>query len=600
MSAAAKALEEGRARLGAACDELGEVAVALEQDVAPFEEAREAVAAVGVRVVVVGEVNRGKSTFLNALLGRRLFPSRVVVCTAVVTELQDGDLGARAHYRDGSVEDLELDPGDLVGPLRQVVSKKNAHANELERVQLWCPNQFARNGVVLVDTPGVNDPVEWREELTRTAVSRADAAIFLLDPQTPLRQSERVFIQEAVHHRVEDRVLFVVSKKDQVNDEELREALNRIEHCLEPIISKPRVLAVASKPALESRLEGSASVLASTGFPEFEAELERFLVDERIELQVTARKRALRGLADLLVTDIELRRRALRQERGDLERRLHRAQATLHRQRSLLAAELEEQRHRGSRMPDEVSRRLADAWREAERQHLVSDGAVVGTLAALRESHDAAREEIRERVGLARRAAERGLDGRFHELRKGLEAEATTQLALVSEALAVVRTDLAPPASTLLSGFSTGALQFAGEAIQIQGRAELPEILVRHAVGLGAALLGIASGALGLLAGMASEFAGWDPSPGVRRALRLASRAGLTQLQSDVEGRARQMVRRHQQQLERTTERQLAAAASALRGVERSVSMDERQVEEAQRRLEALADRVRTTLESLA
>ena len=33
-------------------------------------------------VAVVGQVNRGKSTFLNALMGTKLFPSRASVCTA--------------------------------------------------------------------------------------------------------------------------------------------------------------------------------------------------------------------------------------------------------------------------------------------------------------------------------------------------------------------------------------------------------------------------------------------------------------------------------------------------------------------------------------
>ena len=42
-------------------------------------------------VAVVGEINRGKSTFLNALLGEEVFPSRTMVCTAGVTVLDHGE-----------------------------------------------------------------------------------------------------------------------------------------------------------------------------------------------------------------------------------------------------------------------------------------------------------------------------------------------------------------------------------------------------------------------------------------------------------------------------------------------------------------------------
>ena len=60
-------------------------------------------------VSVVGEVNRGKSTFLNALLGNKVFPSRATVCTAGVTILDNGiKPEAQIIYKNGKVETVEL------------------------------------------------------------------------------------------------------------------------------------------------------------------------------------------------------------------------------------------------------------------------------------------------------------------------------------------------------------------------------------------------------------------------------------------------------------------------------------------------------------
>ena len=52
-------------------------------------------------LVVVGEFSRGKSTFINAMLGRRILPSRKKATTAIISKIVYGDTPKfYLHYKD--------------------------------------------------------------------------------------------------------------------------------------------------------------------------------------------------------------------------------------------------------------------------------------------------------------------------------------------------------------------------------------------------------------------------------------------------------------------------------------------------------------------
>src|SRR6266704_1804019 len=69
-----------------------------------------------LRVLVAGEAKRGKSTLINALLGRPVLPSGVTPLTAVATTVRYGeDPHAEARFGDGHEDKYPLAAlGDLV------------------------------------------------------------------------------------------------------------------------------------------------------------------------------------------------------------------------------------------------------------------------------------------------------------------------------------------------------------------------------------------------------------------------------------------------------------------------------------------------------
>ena len=282
-------------------------------------------------IAVVGEVNRGKSTFLNALLGTTLFPSRASVCTAGVTVLDCGESpNARIIYNNGKTTSFELDIENPSKTLVDVISRTNDKVRDIKQVRINYPNQFTGNGLVLVDTPGVNDPDTWREDITYEYLSGADAIIMLLDPMQPLSESEREFLEHKILGKSIANLIFVVNKIDDVSISDRSIALGRIENILNKYVPNPIIYSVASKPALKAKKAGDKQGLNITGFPEFEAGLLDFLSKGRGGLLLKSKiQKGLDHLSNDIQATIDKRIRALDSEKVEVQNNLEQAKQSL-------------------------------------------------------------------------------------------------------------------------------------------------------------------------------------------------------------------------------------------------------------------------------
>jgi hypothetical protein len=93
--------------LAAALDELSALAGA--DDRAVLAGLRGRLGEQRLRVLVAGEAKRGKSTLVNALLGRAVVPVGVTPLTALATTIRYGaDEGLTAVFRDGRTEAFPL------------------------------------------------------------------------------------------------------------------------------------------------------------------------------------------------------------------------------------------------------------------------------------------------------------------------------------------------------------------------------------------------------------------------------------------------------------------------------------------------------------
>lgn len=222
-------------------------------------------------VVVLGEFKRGKSTFINSLLGANLLPTDVLPETAVISAIAYNDTpGVEAVYQDGTTEKNTLDAAYLNR------FSANGPSNEYQNIKylkINYPADILKNHLILVDTPGVDDLNEQRCDVTYNFIPKANVILFLLDAKSPLKETEMEFIEEHILPMGLDNIIFLINKYDNVDDEEdedyLAKVKNRIQSAFSKehsnILKKLRIYPISAKWALKGIINHDKRFLDASG-----------------------------------------------------------------------------------------------------------------------------------------------------------------------------------------------------------------------------------------------------------------------------------------------------------------------------------------------
>lgn len=290
-----------------------------------------------VRLAIVGEFNAGKSTFINALMGQDVAPTGVLPTTATLHHLRYGpDPIARIAFEPGHAPPERIVPlADLRATLKRVADEP------VRRVELLLP-LASLTRVEVLDTPGFNAPDARHAEAARAAFDEADAVVWLLDAMQPLKQTERVVLEEAKRARIPIQVL--VNKADRLQDEDLAKVMAMVEDALREIgvASWAPPLALSARLALAGRL-GDAAALATSRWENVQRLLDEQIVGRSEELKERALRRRASRVVELLRASSGRAARAEEAEAAaaaDRARRLALAAATLDRDAEDVARKL--------------------------------------------------------------------------------------------------------------------------------------------------------------------------------------------------------------------------------------------------------------------
>lgn len=299
-------------------------------------------------LVVVGEFNHGKTTFVNALLGASILPTGVTPTTATIHHLRYGnDPSAKVVYAGGREDAIEFEK------VRTFVVGGES-TEQVQHIEVAYPAALLQERIVLVDTPGVNDLSLQRADITYSYIPQSDAVLFLLDAGQILKESERVFLQDKIIGQARDKIVFVITKWDLLNEGEQAEALKYAKEQLAKFVKgEPVVYPVSAQKALG----GDA---AASGMPELLEHLTRFLAEHRGRILLDNALGEGLAASNTLVKGVDAKRRAMAMDEKELARRISAIESDLAGQ----GATIEQRR---AKIREEVSSVRAWARRDLDR-----------------------------------------------------------------------------------------------------------------------------------------------------------------------------------------------------------------------------------------
>lgn len=237
------------------------------------------------RVVFVGGFSRGKSTLVNALLGRNVLPAKLTPTTAVITTIQYGEVPrATIHFKSnhGGTKTVPVEELHNYVVIPRGGRTEDAFGSRIdtviERVDIEYPLDLCHNGVQLVDSPGLEDN-DTRQRITLQFLNQSDAAVVVLSCQQLLTLEEERFIKAELLSRGFEHIFYVVNFADELSGpEDEEEIMWRAEQILGDL---QRVFILSGREGLRAKLVGDEAHPAYMAFSEFEQDLEKFLVNER-------------------------------------------------------------------------------------------------------------------------------------------------------------------------------------------------------------------------------------------------------------------------------------------------------------------------------
>jgi GTP-binding protein EngB required for normal cell division len=256
-----------------------------------------------LRVLVAGEAKRGKSTLVNALLGRPVLPAGVIPLTAVPITVREPGPGRpediEVVFADGRV--LRQSRGALADFGTERGNPGNRRRVAAITVSVAAP--VLAMGMEIVDTPGLGSVHGHNTEAALRALPTMDAAIVVLAADPPVSAAERDLISQV--SGLSSAMFVVLNKADYLDAAGLAEAAEFTALVAGQAAGRPvTVYPLSARNALD---EGR-----DPGFTAFRAALGRYLDSgRRADLAASVAGHAGR-IARLMLDEAVLADRAAR------------------------------------------------------------------------------------------------------------------------------------------------------------------------------------------------------------------------------------------------------------------------------------------------
>ena len=214
-------------------------------------------------VMVMGEFSTGKSTFINALVGKKIAAVNATPTTAIITKLCYGESDkVIVHYKDGSLKENSVVDFDNVTSENQFPYQRH---DEISFVERRMPVDMLKS-MSIIDSPGLNSLNQGHTIATRNFVDKADVVLWMFDANKPISQTEMTAMNRL---RLRLKPIAIINKMDALNDDEddVTEFLDGIQQKLKDKVQ--RVIGISAKLAFIGQESGDERQLIASNIQEF-------------------------------------------------------------------------------------------------------------------------------------------------------------------------------------------------------------------------------------------------------------------------------------------------------------------------------------------
>lgn len=269
------------------------------------------------QLAVLGQFKRGKSTFINALLGAPLLPIAVIPLTAVAIFISWRSASlVRIRFTEGRADEelLTEDPDAIRQFLFRFVSEEANPQNHLnvKRVDLFYPAPILADGIILIDTPGVGSTHHHNTETALRVLPECDAALFVISVDPPITEIEIKYLQRISAKTA--KLFFILNKIDYLRREERSQVTEFVKRTLEQHdlwSPETAIFSVSAAEGLESKRQGDQTKLTSSGIAEVERHLLRDLASQKGRLLQQAVRIKAGDILSEAIAEVRLQIRAL-------------------------------------------------------------------------------------------------------------------------------------------------------------------------------------------------------------------------------------------------------------------------------------------------
>lgn len=247
-----------------------------------------------LNTLVMGRFSSGKSVFLDALLGDELLPTDVRPCTAVIGEIVYGDTWKFTLFPKDKNKDPFIIQRDELKDYIVIPHEREVCENPYSKVIIEAPLSICRNGIRLIDSPGLDDPTS-HDEVTRAYLPNADAIIYCMPCGQAYTNVDKNTIQE-LRNLGYTTIIFVLTFFDQLEMNDMMYGTDDAQKCkthytelLAPLtdLGRQGIFFVNSRGALKGKMDNNPVLFSRSHFDELESSLEKILAEEKGKLKLT-------------------------------------------------------------------------------------------------------------------------------------------------------------------------------------------------------------------------------------------------------------------------------------------------------------------------